>query len=142
MSESSTAPDEEAVLFYGSINWIQRHKVEEETAAPDEELDGILDELNDIEEIVERTEMPIGVGTEKQLLLWASRMRNDDEIFAIDANLVAVWIDVLPTMGGRIPWEKDDLPVRILLVEGHIPEDVLEDYENVQVTRVQVPLVH
>jgi len=75
-------------------------------------------------------ETPLGVGTETDLVVWARALLNepaqedDDE----PGESTGVWIVLLPTDQGRIPWERGDaLKNEALLLEGDIHEDFAAD---------------
>lgn len=89
--------------------------------------------------------LPLGIGTEGQLIGWARGLRTDDDLFPAGEIINGVWITLLPTVNGRIPWERgeevDAAP--FLLLEGMIPEYVLEDYdEDIVIKRVPSVISH
>jgi hypothetical protein len=87
-------------------------------------------------------DFPLGIGTENDLITWAKSMRSDADLFPPNVDVIGIWIDVLPTEGGRIMWEKaEEIPARTLLLEGDIPDDLLAD-EDIQIIRVPNPTTH
>lgn len=105
----------------------------EQATDDEEEAEGMLD-------------FPLGVGTEEELVSWARMLLSDKELFPEDGTglIEGAWISVLPTVGRRIPWDRDMTGgFRVLLLEGKLPDSFFEDgNEDVQVTQVPEPVLH
>lgn len=80
--------------------------------------------LNAWADVQEHGKLPLGVGTEEELVAWARRQQSNLTPFGYGTNVRGIWIEVLPTEGGRIPWEVVDAqssePARLLLLEGEV----------------------
>lgn len=89
-------------------------------------------------------DLPLGVGTEEDLVAWARLLRTDDELFPKNEIIEGIWIKVLPTVDGRIPWEQENPGgLRVLLLEGKVPDDFFEDYDDdVPVTHYPLHMTH
>lgn len=131
VDESSTRafPNDDA--FFGQLY------IEYGSAAEGEE------DVNVLRHVGKGYDLPIGIGTELQLVAWARGLRTDDDFFPPGIEILAVYIGILPTVNGRIPWERDErLSGGILLLEGTIPEGSLGDDDDTLVRRVPAITTH
>lgn len=130
-SAPPTQPIETIELFFGELNI--------EYGAQDAELALALSGDAGNEGPANSSELPLGVGTKEQLIAWARALRGD---FPDTEMIAGVWIHILPTQNGRVPWEEGDALIgRILLLEGEVPSYVLEE-DDVIIERVTNRISH
>jgi hypothetical protein len=80
---------------------------------------------------------------EDKLVLWARSMRTDEDLFPEGEVIGGFWVTVTPTIEGRIPWENGDLDGYLLLLEGEVPDHILEEYdEDITIKRVPSTNTH